>query len=77
MIKMLEQGPISYLCLLQANNLGLQKHGKVVISITHQITFVHLMGGESVWPEEDRTGQGRVEGIHFLDHHRTADALMD
>ena len=36
-----------------------------------------LNGGESVWPEGDRTGQGRAEGIHFSDHHRTADALMD
>ena len=38
-----------------------------------QIIFSHLMG-ESVWPEEDRTGQGRVEGINFSDHHGTTDA---
>ena len=32
---------------------------------------------ETAWPQEDRTGQGRVEGVHFSDHHGTADALMD
>ena len=37
-----------------------------------------LNGGRlNVWPEEDRTGQGRMEGVHFSDHRGTADALID